>query len=101
MPRSAEKLPKNTPFSLHNIAFVWHDRKTGEAVLEAFRQETCPDAEFTARMPFLQPEQSYTLTNEDTGEQRVLSGAALASEGLVLTLDEPKSSAVWHILPTE
>ena len=82
-------------------AFVWHDRKTGEAVLEAFRQETCPEADFTARMPFLQPEQSYTLTNEDTGEQRVLSGAALASEGLALTLDEPKSSAVWHILPTE
>ena len=69
--------------------------------VKAFRQETCPEANFTARMPFLQPELTYTLTNEDTGEIKTLTGAALASEGLALTLDEPKSSAVWHILPTE
>ena len=40
-----------------------------------------------------------TLTNEDTGEVRSLSGSALASEGLSLVLDEAKTSAVWHILP--
>ena len=79
--------------------FVWHDRKTDEAVLEAFRQATCPETEYTARLGFLQPERNYTLTNEDTGEVLTLSGAALASEGLLLQLDEPKSSAVWHILP--
>ena len=82
-------------------AFVWQDRKTGEAVLEAFRQETCPEADYTARMPFLQAGKTYTLTNEDTGEVRTLAGAALATEGLALTLDTPKSSAVWHILPAE
>ena len=82
-------------------AFVWHDRKSGEAVLEAFRQETCPEADFTARMPFLQAGKTYTLTNDDTGEVRTLIGSVLASEGLALTLDTPKSSTVWHILPTE
>ena len=82
-------------------AFVWQDRKTGEAVLEAFRQETCPEADYTARMPFLQAGKTYTLTNEDTGEVRTQTGSALASEGLALTLDTPKSSAVWHILPAE
>lgn len=41
----------------------------------------------------------YTLTNEDTGEVRSLSGSALASEGLSLVLDEAKTSAVWLILP--
>lgn len=82
-------------------AFVWHNRRSGEAVLEAFRQETCPEADFTARMPFLQPGKTYTLTNEDTGEVRTLTGAALASEGLTLSLGQPKSSAVWHILPEE
>ena len=82
-------------------AFVWQDRKTGEAVLEAFRQETCPEADYTARMPFLQAGKTYTLTNEDTGEVRTMTGSALASEGLALTLDTPKSSAVWHILPAE
>ena len=52
-------------------------------------------------MPFLQPGKTYTLTNEDTGEVRTLTGAALASEGLTLSLGQPKSSAVWHILPEE
>ena len=79
--------------------FVWHDRKTDEAVLQAFRQEDCPEPAYTAVMPFLRPETSYTLTNEDTGEVRTLTGTALAGEGLELLLDEPKSSAIWHILP--
>ena len=80
-------------------AFVWHDRKTDEAVLEAFRQEDCPELSYTAVIPFLRPETTYSLTNEDTGEVRTLTGAALASQGLELLLDTPKSSAVWHILP--
>ena len=83
----------------HWTAFVWHDRKTDEAVLEAFRQEDCPEADYTAVISFLRPETSYSLTNEDTGEVRTLTGAALAREGLPLSLAEPKSSAVWHILP--
>lgn len=79
--------------------FVWHDRKTDEAVLEAFRQEHCPDPAYTARLGFLQKDRRYTLTNEDTGETRTLTGETLSAEGLSLELDEPKSSAVWHILP--
>ena len=68
-------------------------------MLEAFRQEDCPEADYTAVISFLRPETSYSLTNEDTGEVRTLTGAALAREGLPLSLAEPKSSVVWHILP--
>ena len=78
-------------------AIAWHDRKTGEAVLQAFRQETCPDPEYTAVLKFLEPGQKYTMQNEDTGETMTKTGAELAAEGIKITLPEPKSSAVWHI----
>ena len=81
--------------------YAYHDRHTDEGVLEAFRQETCPDPAFTARLSFLQPDRTYTLENEDTGEMLTRTGAALAAEGITIALDEPKSSAVWHILPKD
>ena len=83
----------------HWTALAWRDRQTDEAVLEAFRQETCEEDEYVARLKFLRPDRKYILTNEDTGETLERTGASLASEGLRINLPEPKSSAVWHILP--
>ena len=85
----------------HWTAIVWHDRKTGEGVLQAFRQETCPDSEYVAVLKFLDRDRKYNLTNEDTGEVMTMTGAALASEGIKIALPEPKSSAVLHIEPAE
>lgn len=77
--------------------FAYADRDSGEAVVTAFRQETSAENSFIAKLPFAEPRASYTLTNEDTGEQLQLSGEKLKSEGLTIILSEPKSSAVWHI----
>ena len=85
----------------HWTAIAWHDRETDEAVLQAFRQETCQEPEYTASLKFLKPDRNYTITNEDTKETLTRTGASLASEGIRISLDEPKSSAVWHILPTD
>ena len=85
----------------HWTAIAWHDRKTGEGVLQAFRQETCPDPEYVAVLKFLDGNTEYTLTNEDTGEVLTKTGSDLASEGMRITLPEPKSSAVWHIVPAD
>lgn len=85
----------------HWTAIAWHDRKTDEAVLQAFRQETCPEPEYVAVLKFLDADRKYSLTNEDTGEVLTKTGAALASEGIKIELGEPKSSAVWHIVPAE
>ena len=92
-----------TPWHRHDddsnwTVFVWHDRKSGEGVLQAFRQETCPEPEYTAFLKFLNPSKEYSLTNEDTGETMIRTGASLATEGLTISLPEPKSSAIWHIL---
>ncbi len=80
-------------------AFVWHDRESGEAVLQAFRQETCPEPEFNARIGFLDKDRLYTLTDEDSGRKMQISGSELASRGFTIVLPEPKSSAIWHITP--
>ena len=95
-----------TPWHRHDddsnwTAIAWHDRVADEAVLQAFRQETCPDPEYTAFLKFLKPDRKYNLTNEDTGEVLTMTGAALASGGIKITLPEPKSSAVWHVVPVE
>lgn len=82
-------------------AFAWHDHRTDEAVLQAFRQETCPNPEYTAFLKFLRPDRKYSLTNEDTGETITRLGSELASGGIRIELAEPKSSAIWHILPAE
>lgn len=79
--------------------FVWHDRESGEAVLQAFRQETCPEPEFNATLRFLDDGRKYTLTNEDNGDSFELTGEELASAGFTIVLPEPKSSAIWHITP--
>ena len=80
-------------------AIAWHDRETGEAVLQAFRQETCQEPEYTAFLKFLDPARNYKVTNVDTAETMIKTGSALASEGIKISLPEPKSSAVYHILP--
>ena len=80
-------------------AIAWHDRETDEAVLQAFRQETCQEPEYTARLKFLDPGKKYNIINEDTGVSFTRTGSALASEGIKTSLPEPKSSAVWHIIP--
>ena len=82
-------------------AIAWHDRKTDEAVLEAFRQETCQEPEYTACLKFLKADKTYTLVNEDTGETMAKTGAELAAEGIRISLPEPKSSAVWHVTVAE
>ncbi len=85
----------------HWTAIAWHDRVTDEAVLEAFRQETCEEPEYVARLKFLKPGKEYSLVNEDTGETMARTGASLAAEGIKIVLPEPKSSAVWHITAAE
>ena len=77
--------------------FVYRNRHTDESVVEAFRQETCPESTFVARLPFAKMGQNYRLVNEDSGEVLLMEGGRLSSEGIPIHLAEPKSSAVWHV----
>ena len=80
-------------------AFAYHDRKTDEAVITAFRQEDCETGSLLVRPTFLKDGSVYLLTNEDTAEAIEASGSQLWENGLRIVLSEPKSCAVWHIIP--
>jgi len=78
-------------------AFAYHDPSTDEAVITAFRQEECPEDTLMVYPAFFSPEKKYKLRNEDTGQGLSFSGQELKEQGLAIVLDQPKSSAVWHI----
>lgn len=77
--------------------FVYRDPNTEEGVLQAFRQETCEEDNYIAKLPFVNPTSNYKLTNEDTGEELLFKGEELQKQGLTIQLDQPKSCAIWHI----
>ena len=57
----------------------------------AFRREGCPDNRLTVKLSGLDAAKTYRIENRDGGEPFTRTGAELA-DGLVLTLDEPRSS---------
>ena len=70
-------------------------------MIAAFRQEDCIEDSLLVRPDFLQDGRTYLLTDEDTAETLVKTGAELRNDGLCLEAGEPKSSVIWHIRPAE
>lgn len=77
--------------------FAYHDRDTDESLLQVFRQEKSDTATYTVRLPYAKTGVTYSLYNEDTKQTASIQGDTLLTEGLIFTLDEPKSSAIIHI----
>lgn len=89
--------------------FAWHDRDKDETLIQAFRQETCPEEEFVVRLPFLQQARNYRVEDLGCGEiseadrssegdaSREISGATLSEEGLTIRLSGPKQSRILCI----
>ena len=77
--------------------FADHDPASDEAVVLTFRQETCPESDFTVCLPFADPDASYTIMNEDTQESFELTGRNLATGGYTVHSTGPRFSAVWHV----
>ena len=82
----------------HWTVFAYSDPETGEGLLLGFRQESCEEAEFHVKLPFIAPDRMYSVRDDDSGRDWVIDGATL-SNGLSLRLDEPRSSLLWHIVP--
>ena len=77
--------------------FAYNDRTTDESVVLLFRQETCEQDTYTARLPYVGKSVNYQITNIDTGEETIMSGKDLSQTGITVRLDKPKSSAVLHL----
>ena len=78
--------------------FAYHDRRSDESIVQAFRQETCEQPAHTVRLPYADAAATYRLTDIDTDTTLVLTGRELRGDGLTIQLDEPKSCCIWHIV---
>ncbi len=78
-------------------ALCYDDPDKGESLLLGFRMEDCEEDSCTVRLPFAQPEATYVLTDEDTGEKLTLSGEKLLA-GLTLRLDQPRSCVMYRMM---
>jgi len=76
--------------------FAYSDPESGESIVTAFRQETCPDAEYSVSFPFVDAHSNYLLKDDDSGAERTVSGEELA-RNVTLKLDGPRQSLLWHI----
>ena len=86
-----------TPFSRSGeqwVAWQFDRPELGEGLLQGIRLAACPQETFTLYPRSLNPEAEYLLENPETGERRRLSGAALLSEGLALSIPS-RSGAMW------
>ncbi|MCX6358608.1 MAG: alpha-galactosidase [Armatimonadetes bacterium] len=86
-----------TPYSLARtdwMAWQYHDPKSGEGAVQAFRRpESATDA-LTVRLRGLKSGATYVVEDMDGAPTRHLSGKALMREGLTLRLDRAPGSAV-------
>lgn len=61
--------------------------------VQAIRNNACPYETFTACMTALDSDVTFRLTNPETGEEKVLTGKALA-EGFTMTV-EKRAGQIW------
>ncbi len=75
-------------------AMQYHDPKDGSGVLLVFRRRAspCETARFFLRA--VRPDAVYRLTDADAGTPVAVAGESLLHEGLVITLDQKRSSKV-------
>jgi alpha-galactosidase len=81
------------------IVYQLHRPSDDTAFVLAFRRPESDDSTFTACLQGLDPAKKYTVRNMDTDEEVVLSGKDL-SAGYVISLSEPRSCALFKIVPT-
>lgn len=87
----------HTPFhkdSAQWVARQFHQPDAGEGFVQGIRLPAAPQEMLTVQLKGIHTEGSYTFTNPETGEQRVLSGADLLRDGFTLTL-APRSGVIW------
>jgi hypothetical protein len=76
------------------VAWQFDRAERGEGMLQAIRLANCTDESYTAYLKGIDLRRDYLFQNPESGEKRLLSGAALAKDGF--TFDLPaRSGSVW------
>ena len=76
-------------------AYSFFDPKTEKGVLFLFRMEACPESCLRIALPYALSRDAYCLTDEDSGESRVISGPEL-HQGTDFILPQRRSARlIW------
>lgn len=95
----AEDFYPLVPFSKENSAWSasqWHDARTHQGVILAFRRAASPYDEVTVKLGGLFMHKVYRFTNADTGETFSATGYELSTKGMRLKIAEPRQSLLWR-----
>lgn len=77
--------------------YAYNDPLSGEGIVTAFRQETCAEDSYEIALPFVLDKETYSITDDDTGHEWTIGGKDL-KKGVKITLPQPRSSILWHIM---
>ena len=87
-----------TAYSMEkNVWMAWQfDRpEVGEGVVQAFRRAEAPKETVVFKLHGVDPQATYLVTNVDVDRPRRLSGIALLSEGLPVTIMNRSEAVVF------
>lgn len=76
------------------LAYQLHRPSDDTGIIVAFRRDKNEDKDMNVNLSAIDPDKNYRITNRDTGNSFVKSGAELR-RGLQLTLDEPRGSLLF------
>jgi alpha-galactosidase len=77
------------------LAYQLHRPSDNSGVIIAFRRDQNSEEHITVKLSALDPNKSYTITDQDTGERLVKTGNELET-GLELTLTEVRNSLIFR-----
>ncbi len=82
-------------------AFAYDDPSSSESTVLAFRMEESDCDTFTAKLPFCDPNATYSIENVDQEGKITFESGAKLLNGFEIVLKEKKTSALYFICKTE
>ena len=62
-----------------------------------FRQETCLESTLSITLPYQEPGMECVVTDVDTHQAQELEYTQMQQDGLIVTLDEPRSARLFYV----
>ncbi|MCM1021035.1 MAG: alpha-galactosidase [Muribaculum sp.] len=90
-----------TPYSIATdcwVGWMFYRPESSTGFIQAFRRKNAENSTQTLVLKGLDPKVDYTITNLDNGSTTTMTGRALMTDGITVTLPQPESSALLRII---
>ena len=78
-------------------AYSFFNPETQKGILLVFRQETCLESTLSITLPYQEPGMECVVTDVDTHQAQELEYTQMQQDGLIVTLDEPRSARLFYV----